>query len=124
MTFRSGITTAAAATMLALAPASGQQAGSTGSGDQALAQEQTQDSGASLELSPTTVRQVQEALNQQGYDVGQVDGAWSQQTAQALQNFQRAQGLEPTGQLNQNTLSALGIGSAQGNQVITDESAQ
>lgn len=132
MNFRRGIATAAATAVLATSPALAQQAGQ---GSQTLDQEQAQGSGAQLQLSPSTVRQVQQALNQAGYSVVNVDGTWGPGTAQALQNFQQAQGLEPTGQLNQRTLDALGIqggGAAggqagsqpsSGEQIITDEEA-
>lgn len=55
------------------------------------------------------VRQVQQALNRAGYSTLTPDGNWSTATSQALQRFQRAHALEPTGQLDPRTLSALGI---------------
>jgi peptidoglycan hydrolase-like protein with peptidoglycan-binding domain len=57
----------------------------------------------------TTVRQVQHALNQRGYRAGPVDGLMGQATQTALMQFQRAENLEATGALNQQTLAALGI---------------
>jgi hypothetical protein len=107
MNFTKGLVSVAAATVLAMSPALAQQGGQ--GGGQVLQQEQAQGSGAQLQLSPSTVRQIQQALNQAGYSVGNVDGSWGPQTVQAMQNFQQAQGLEPTGQPNQQTLSALGI---------------
>lgn len=56
-----------------------------------------------------TVRQAQDELNQRGYSVGAADGTWGPQTEQALTQFQQAEGLEATGRLDQQTLSALGI---------------
>lgn len=56
-----------------------------------------------------TIRQAQDKLNQRGYSVGPADGTWGPQTEQALTQFQQAEGLEATGQLDQETLSALGI---------------
>lgn len=61
-------------------------------------------------ITSETVRRVQEALQQQGYDVGAADGRWNEQTAAALRDFQRAQGLEANGELNSRTLGALGLG--------------
>jgi membrane-bound lytic murein transglycosylase B len=55
------------------------------------------------------VRQVQHALNQRGYRAGPVDGLMGQATQTALMQFQRAENLEATGALNQQTLAALGI---------------
>jgi peptidoglycan hydrolase-like protein with peptidoglycan-binding domain len=107
MNFTKGLVSVAAAAVLAMSPALAQQGGQ--GGGQVLQQEQAQGSGAQLQLSPSTVRQIQQALNQAGYSVGNVDGSWGPQTAQAMQNFQQAQGLEPTGQPNQQTLSALGV---------------
>ncbi len=60
-------------------------------------------------LSESDVRQVQQALNQAGYNAGRVDGIWGPQTRSALSNFQESEGLEPTGQLNDRSLLALGI---------------
>ncbi|HEX5513970.1 MAG TPA: peptidoglycan-binding domain-containing protein [Gammaproteobacteria bacterium] len=62
-------------------------------------------------INPATVRQVQQALSRLGYDVGAVDGRWSEQTSAAVRNFQQGQGLEPSGQLDTRTLGALGLGS-------------
>lgn len=56
-----------------------------------------------------TVRNVQQALEQQGYDVGQVDGVWGRRTADALRNFQRDQNLRGEGRIDQETLAALGV---------------
>lgn len=65
--------------------------------------------GRQLNIAPGTVRDVQQALAQRGYFSGQADGNWNEQSEQALREFQRAQGLEPTGQFDQQTLSALGL---------------
>ena len=55
------------------------------------------------------VRSVQQSLNQKGYDAGAVDGRWGPSTESALRQFQEANGLAPTGNLDQQTLSALGV---------------
>lgn len=54
------------------------------------------------------VRDVQSALSSRGYDV-QVDGIMGSNTQDALRRFQRDEGLEETGQLDQATLQALNI---------------
>jgi peptidoglycan hydrolase-like protein with peptidoglycan-binding domain len=65
--------------------------------------------GASAE--PATVRQAQERLMSEGFDPGGVDGRLGQQTRQGLKDFQAAKGLEPSGQLDPQTIAALGLDS-------------
>jgi uncharacterized protein YmfQ (DUF2313 family) len=55
------------------------------------------------------IRQAQEALKNQGHDPGPVDGVMGQKTQQALRDFQKSKNLEPTGRLDDQTASALGI---------------
>lgn len=62
-----------------------------------------------LALTPEMVTQVQEQLQQEGYAVGAIDGMWGPRTQQGVLEFQQAEGLEATGQLNEETLAALGI---------------
>jgi peptidoglycan hydrolase-like protein with peptidoglycan-binding domain len=54
------------------------------------------------------VRQVQEKLKSAGHDI-QVDGVWGPNTQAALREYQQKQGHQPTGELDQQTLSALGV---------------
>lgn len=82
---------------------------------QRITNNQPNGSGASLGVSPARVRRVQQALNRLGYNAGTVNGTWDRATARAVQNFQAAHRLEPTGNLNQTTLAALGIGGSSGN---------
>ena len=56
-----------------------------------------------------TVRQVQQQLSAKGHDAGAADGVWGSQTEKALKDFQQAQGLEASGELDERTLSALGV---------------
>lgn len=56
-----------------------------------------------------SVKQVQEKLSQQGYEVGPVDGIFGPKTQQALRKFQEDKGVQPTGQIDQQTMAALGI---------------
>jgi peptidoglycan hydrolase-like protein with peptidoglycan-binding domain len=62
-----------------------------------------------LYLSPSQVRLVQEKLRDQGRSVT-VDGVWGAQTARQVREFQRANDLAATGQLDTSLLSALDIG--------------
>ncbi len=54
------------------------------------------------------VANVQSALQQQGYYQGEIDGVLGPQTRAALAEYQSAQGLEPTGAVDEPTLETLG----------------
>ena len=56
-----------------------------------------------------TVANVQSALQQQGYYQGDIDGVLGPQTRAALAEYQSAQGLEPTGAVDEPTLETLGM---------------
>ena len=56
-----------------------------------------------------TVRDAQSALNARGYDAGAVDGRWGPNTQSALRRFQADRGLAPTGTLDDETRTALGV---------------
>jgi peptidoglycan hydrolase-like protein with peptidoglycan-binding domain len=85
-----------------------QSTGGGGQGGQTWTQEQAVAAGAPLYIGPAGVRQIQQELNNRGYSVGQVDGQWNQATSQAVQNFQRTNGLEPNGKPDVNLIAALG----------------
>jgi len=55
------------------------------------------------------LRAVQKSLNDKGYKVGKLDGVWGPKTAEALRNFQGDHGLQATGQIDAQTIAALGI---------------
>jgi len=61
-------------------------------------------------LSSTEIRQIQTALNRDGFKAGRVDGMWGPRTRTALENFQRSRGMTPTGMVNHQTLADLRIG--------------
>lgn len=65
-------------------------------------------------MSPETIKQVQQALNNKGYDAGAADGNWGTKTENAVKDFQESQGMQGTGQLDQQTLAALGISGGAG----------
>lgn len=92
-----------------------------GGGQQEGMQQQDQmmqQQGKAAPMDRKTIEQVQQALNDKGYDAGPVDGNWGSKTQSAVENFQQSQGMQATGQLDQQTLAALGIsgGAAAGGQ--------
>jgi len=65
-------------------------------------------------MSPTMVKQAQQALKAGGLYQGKIDGIVGPETQQALAQFQRQHNLEPTGQLSSDTMARLtgsGVGS-------------
>ncbi|HZR78717.1 MAG TPA: peptidoglycan-binding domain-containing protein [Chthoniobacterales bacterium] len=56
-----------------------------------------------------TVANVQSALQEQGFYQGDIDGILGPQTRAALAEYQSAQGLEPTGAVDEPTLETLGM---------------
>ena len=76
---------------------------------------QQQDGGAvapaDVTEDPAKVRRIQRALSQAGYDPGEIDGRWGSRTRAALRNFQEAEGLEATGDVDLSTVIALGLDS-------------
>jgi peptidoglycan hydrolase-like protein with peptidoglycan-binding domain len=63
---------------------------------------------------PDRIRQVQEALNQQGFTVGTPDGRLGKQTVDAIKAFQRKRGFETTGKLDNATVDAILAAAARG----------
>src|SRR2546423_1923949 len=66
-------------------------------------------SSSSAEDPAQTVANVQSALQEQGYYQGDIDGVLGPQTRAALAEYQSAQGLEPTGAVDEPTLETLGM---------------
>jgi surface antigen len=64
-------------------------------------------------IDPDTVIKVQQKLHDQGFYVrDNIDGKWGPRTSAAVQNYQRAKGLQPTGALDPATLAALDLAPA------------
>lgn len=59
--------------------------------------------------SPDLMKQAQEKLGAMGKDVGTPDGQLNAKTEQALMQYQQENGLQPTGQLDQQTIAALDL---------------
>ena len=71
------------------------------------------DSGVSQSARSTApsplVRSAQQSLNDKGFDAGAPDGQWGPKTEEAVRSFQSANGLGASGQLDSQTITALGI---------------
>ncbi len=63
---------------------------------------------APMGLDAETVRELQQALNEAGHDID-VDGIWGPETQSALREFQQEQGMEATGEPDEQTLAMLGV---------------
>ncbi len=57
----------------------------------------------------STVKSVQRALNQCGYNCGTADGVYGTKTKKAIKRFQRANNLTVDGVIGKKTLKALGL---------------
>ncbi len=57
----------------------------------------------------STVREVQQALQGKGFDVGPIDGVIGPRTQAALREFQQQHGLKGSGRLDRETLSQLNV---------------
>jgi hypothetical protein len=65
------------------------------------------------EMSRNEIRQVQQALDKDGFKAGPTDGRWGRETETALKQFQQSKQLQATGQLDQQTVADLGLDSSQ-----------
>jgi hypothetical protein len=65
--------------------------------------------GSSEQYADSTVATVQEQLARQGYYRGEIDGIFGAETRRAVLRYQSDQGLRITGNLNADTLRALGL---------------
>jgi Putative peptidoglycan binding domain len=77
----------------------------------AIAQDQqgTDQIVSASSLSRNEIRQIQTALNNDGFNAGPVDGKWGPHTRQALQKFIRSK----NGQLTEDALAQLGVNPSQ-----------
>jgi hypothetical protein len=104
-------------------PQAQQQNNGQANQQQANQPDQNQQQASNQSISPNRlghngVRQVQQALAKKGFHTGRADGIWGRDTRTALRDFQKSKGIQSKGQLNQQTLSDLGvnIASNEGNQ--------
>lgn len=61
--------------------------------------------------SPERIGEIQQALGRAGFYTGEPSGKWDAATIEAMKEFQKSQGLEPTGKLDALSLQKLGLGS-------------
>ncbi len=64
---------------------------------------------AASALPPATVSAAQRSLKQKGFYKGNIDGAMTPETQAAIREFLKNTNLNVTGQLDQATLSSLGV---------------
>ena len=65
--------------------------------------------GLAAYTDQATVKSVQEALNESGYDCGTPDGLFGARTGDAISSYQEKNGLEVSGEIDDVLLSALGL---------------
>lgn len=69
----------------------------------------TRQYGSSGRYGSGTVHDAQQALQQRGFNPGPIDGRWGPQTANAVEDFQRANNMQVTGRLDSQVLQALNV---------------
>jgi peptidoglycan hydrolase-like protein with peptidoglycan-binding domain len=60
-------------------------------------------------LSAAEIRNLQARLGQLGYYRGPVDGVWGPGMQSALQRFQQSSGIQVSGRLNRQSVTAMGL---------------
>ena len=73
-------------------------------------------------VSQETVKEVQQALNDAGFDCGTPDGIAGNKTSEAIIEYQKSQGLEENGWVTDELLASLGIVSDEAEGSTKDES--
>ena len=79
-----------------------------------LSPERSSAASGPINLSSDEIRRLQMVLNQKGFSVGKPDGVVGPRTRNALIAFQRQQGLEAIGKIDQPTIAALGLSNGAG----------
>ena len=80
----------------------------TAAGTEQQMQTGTMTGQSPMGMDAETVRELQQALNEAGHDI-QIDGIWGPETESAVRMFQQEQGIEATGEPDEQTLSMLGV---------------
>jgi peptidoglycan hydrolase-like protein with peptidoglycan-binding domain len=63
-----------------------------------------------MQPAPERYKEIQQALFDRGYFMGQVDGSWGPDSTDALKRFQTDQSLDADGKIGALSLIALGLG--------------
>lgn len=74
--------------------------------------------GSQNHQNQQNIRQVQQALNKDGFSPGRIDGRWGPETQNALKQFQQSKNVPASGQLDQQTVADLGLNPSQFSQEI------
>lgn len=64
-------------------------------------------------LSRREVRQVQQALDNDGFHAGPADGRWGPETRSAIKQFQQSKNIRADGRLNRQTVADLGLNASE-----------
>jgi peptidoglycan hydrolase-like protein with peptidoglycan-binding domain len=72
-------------------------------------QQTAQDNQTQQNLPRREIRQAQQALNKDGFKVGRADGRLGPETEAAIKQFQQSKQIQPSGQLDQQTMADLGL---------------
>src|SRR3974377_1984680 len=71
---------------------------------------QSRNETAPMQMTSSTLMEVQKKLNQEGFDAGRAEGGGEKKPAKAVKSFQEKNNLPATGKLDEQTLADLGIG--------------
>ena len=71
--------------------------------------DKTAKAGIGQRADQANVRSAQQALKEQGFDPGPIDGKMGPRTSAALRDYQTKQGLTASGQLDEPTMDKLGV---------------
>jgi hypothetical protein len=74
-----------------------------------------------MHMSVAEIRQLQIALNAKGFNVGAPDGVFGIRSREALIAFQKQQGLQANGEIDQQTMTALGVNAITGRSSATGQ---
>jgi len=61
------------------------------------------------QFSESQVREIQQALDNEGFKSGKVDGSWGPETEAAFKDFQKWAMLSPTGEVDSISIAVLGL---------------
>lgn len=64
-------------------------------------------------LSRREIRQVQQALDKDGFHAGPADGRWGPETRSAIRQFQQSKDIRADGRLNRQTMADLGLNASE-----------